>query len=145
VKLSQVTFKPQYITCFCPGLAVLLIVRVFKNTWFARFADKEGITDGELKEAVNQLESGQADVDLGGGVYKVRVARQGEGKSGGYRVIVFFKSEGRTFFVYGFAKSDLGNIDEKQLRRFKKAAKVSLAYTDRQLDELVKNKWFSEI
>jgi len=23
-------------------------VRVFKNTWFARFADREGITDGEL-------------------------------------------------------------------------------------------------
>jgi len=46
-------------------------VRVFKNTWFARFADKEGISDGELKEAVNQLEAGQADADLGGDVYKM--------------------------------------------------------------------------
>jgi hypothetical protein len=59
--------------------------------------------------------------------------------------MVFFRSEDKTFFVYGFAKSDLDNIDEKQLRRFKKAAKVSLAYTDEQLDELVKNKWFTEI
>ena len=47
------------------------LVRVFKNTWFARFADKEGISDGELKEAVNQLEAGQADADLGGDVYKM--------------------------------------------------------------------------
>ena len=68
-------------------------MRVFKNTWFARFVDKEGIKDGELKEAVNQLEAGQADADLGGGVYKVRLARPGEGKTGGYRVIVFFRSE----------------------------------------------------
>ena len=53
-----------------------LKVRIFKNTWFARFADKEGIKDDELEEAVNQLEAGQADADLGGGVYKVRPARR---------------------------------------------------------------------
>jgi hypothetical protein len=65
-------------------------VRIFKNTWFTRFADKEGITNTELKETVDRLESGQADADLGDDVYKMCVARLGEGKSGGYRVIVFF-------------------------------------------------------
>ncbi|MCL1929093.1 MAG: type II toxin-antitoxin system RelE/ParE family toxin [Treponema sp.] len=64
-------------------------MRIFKNTWFTRFADKEGIADDELKEAVNRLETGQA-AELGGDVYKVRIARSGEGRSGGYRVIVFF-------------------------------------------------------
>ena len=78
-------------------------MRIFKTTWFARFADREGITDSELREAVNQLEAGHADADLEGGVYKIRVARSGEGKSGSYRVIVFFKSKARTFFYYGFA------------------------------------------
>jgi hypothetical protein len=39
----------------------------------------------------------------------------------------------------------MGNIDNKQLKRYKKAAKVTLAYTDKQLDELVKTKWFIEI
>ena len=97
-------------------------MRIFKNTWFTRFADKECITDTELRETVNRLEAGQADADLGGGVYKARIARPGEGKSGGYRVIVFFKSEKRTFFAYGFPKSGLGKIDEKQLRNFKLAA-----------------------
>jgi len=29
----------------------------------------------------NQLEEGKAEANLGGGVYKVRVARSGEGKS----------------------------------------------------------------
>ena len=69
------------------------------NTWFGRFAEKEGITDDELKEAVKRLEMGQADANLGGGVYKVRIARPGEGRASGYRVIVFFRSEERTFFV----------------------------------------------
>ena len=70
-------------------------MRIFKNTRFARYADKQGISDNELREAVNQLEAGQADANLGGNVYKVRVARSGEGKSGGYRVIVLFRSGDR--------------------------------------------------
>jgi hypothetical protein len=120
-------------------------VRIFKNTWFTRFANKEGITDTELRETVNQLEAGQADVDLGGGVYKARVARPGEGKSGGYRVILFFKSEERTFFAYGFPKSGMDNIDEKQLRNFKLAAKTIFKYSDKEIDERVKSGLFIEV
>ena len=75
-------------------------MRIFKNTWFTRFAGKEGITDAELKEEVIRLEAGQADADLGGGVYKLRVARYGRGKAGAYRVIVFFKARsGRFLFM----------------------------------------------
>ena len=120
-------------------------MRIFKNTWFARFADKEGITDGELKETVKQLEAGQADADLGGGVYKIRVARSGEGKSGGYRVIVYFKSEERTFFAYGFAKSDRGNIDQGELQEFKKKAKVNFSLTEEQIKDRLKDKTLFEI
>jgi hypothetical protein len=120
-------------------------VRIFKNTWFTRFADKEGITDGELTEAVNRLEAGQADANLGGGVYKVRVARPSEGKARGYRVIVFFRSEERTFFVYGFAKSDRDNIDEGELRAFKKDAKCDLSLTDEQIRDHIKKGTLIEI
>ena len=120
-------------------------MRIFKNAWFNRFADKEGITDGELKDAVNRLEAGQADADLGGGVYKVRVARPGEGKSGAYRVIVFFRSEERTFFVYGFAKSDRGNINEGDLRAFKAEAKYELSLTDEQVEYRKRKRTLIEI
>ena len=120
-------------------------MRIFKNTWFTRFANKEGITDTELRETVNRLEAGQAYADLGGGVYKVRVARPGEGKSGGYRVIVFFKSEERTFFVYGFAKSDRANIDRGELQIFKDDAKDQLAMTDEQIKAWLRNKTLIEI
>jgi hypothetical protein len=120
-------------------------VRVFKNTWFTRFAKKEGITDSELREAVNQLETGQADADLGGGVYKVRIARPGEGKSGGYRVIVFFKSEERTFFVYGFAKSDKGNIDRRDLRIFKERSKDAFSMTETQINARLRDGTLVEV
>ena len=112
-------------------------MRVFKNRWFTRFARKEGISDKELRDIVDKLEEGQADADLGGDVYKVRISRPGEGKSGGYRVIVFFKSEDKTFYVYGFAKSDKGNINRKELQGFKNRAKDSFALTDEQIRDRI--------
>ncbi|MDR2485955.1 MAG: type II toxin-antitoxin system RelE/ParE family toxin [Treponema sp.] len=57
-------------------------MRIFKNVWFSRFAEREGISDAELKAVANRLETGQVDADLGGGV-KQRLARPGAGKSGG--------------------------------------------------------------
>ena len=120
-------------------------MRIFKNAWFTRFADKEGITDGELREMVNKLEEGQADADLGGGVFKVRVARPGEGKSGGYRVIVFFRSEERTFYQYAFPKSSRGNINQKELRSYKRMAKIRFAMSDSELAVAINAGEFIEI
>jgi hypothetical protein len=104
-------------------------VRIFKNVWFSRFAEREGISDGELKAVVNRLEIGQINAELGGGVYKQRLARPGSGKSGGYRVILFFRSGELTFFHYGYSKSDIANISGKDLRSFKEVAKEYLAMT----------------
>jgi hypothetical protein len=115
-------------------------VRIFKNSWFTRFTSKEGIQDIELKDMVNNvLEAGRADADLGGGVYKVRVARSGEGKSGGYRVIVFFKSGERTFFHYAFAKSALDNINKGELKVIKRQAKKYFAQSDEQINRQLMN------
>ena len=126
-------------------------MRIFKNTWFARFASKEGIQDSELKEIVsNVLETGQArqlvgTADLGGGVYKVRIARPGEGKSGGYRVIVFFKIKDRTFFHYGFAEAARDNINERELKTMKKQAKKHFAQSDEQIHKQLANGTLLEI
>jgi len=57
---------------------------VFKNKAFARFARKARITDAGLCAAIADASRGLIDADLGGGVVKQRVARQGGGKSGGF-------------------------------------------------------------
>jgi hypothetical protein len=93
----------------------------------------------------NRLEAGQADADLGGGVYKVRVARPGAGKSGGYRVIVYFRNGERTFYVYGFAKSARANIRQKELKGHKKMAAINLSLTDEQLKRRIETGQWIEI
>jgi hypothetical protein len=59
-----------------------------------------------LVAAIDQANCGLIDADLGGGLIKQRVAREGGGKSGGYRTLVFFRHEERAIFAFGFAKSD---------------------------------------
>jgi hypothetical protein len=120
-------------------------VRVFKNKWFSRFAKKNGISDAKLKNIVTSLEKGVWDADLGGDVYKIRVARSGAGKAGGYRTIVFFKSGELTFFTFGFAKSDMDNITEKNVRYLKDTAKEDLEMTEEQIKGRLKDGSLIEI
>ena len=108
-------------------------MRIFKNRWFQRFAQKAGIADVLLREAVGRAEKGLIDADLGGGVIKQRIARPGQGRSRGYRTIVLFRRGARAFFVYGFAKSQQANINDDEQEQFKEAAKIVLAMTEAQL------------
>lgn len=120
-------------------------MRIFKNKWFSKFARKEGISDKTLVQAVRDADSGNIDADYGGGVIKQRIARPKEGKSGGYRTIILFHKGDKAFFVFGFAKSVLDNIDRSDVRSFKKLAKILLSATPEQLLELVDRGELEEI
>jgi hypothetical protein len=121
-------------------------MRIFKTKSFARLADKEGITNEELINAAGEVSRGEYEVDLGGGVFKKRIARPGAGKSGGYRVILFFRKEERLFFAYIFAKSDQANISPKEKRAYKKNAGAYLdVYTDEVLKAMIQKGSIEEI
>ena len=90
-------------------------MKVFKTRWFARFARQEKIVDDALCEAIERAERGLVDADLGGGLIKQRVARQGQGRSGGYRVLVAYRAKGRAVFLFGFAKNEQENIGSHEL------------------------------
>ena len=109
-------------------------MRVFKNSRFHKFARKEKISDAMLCEAVERAERGQIDADLGAGLIKQRVARPGAGKYGGFRTLVFFRAEMRAVFAFGFAKSDMANLDDAEEAYLKKAAKLVLGFADAQMD-----------
>lgn len=112
--------------------------RAFKTKWFNREAKDEGISDEELCKAFKQLIKGQAD-DLGGGVWKKRL------NDNMNRSIVLAK--GRKYWIYAFlyAKKDRENIDAKELKEFKRLAKIYGAATDAEITELLKLKELVEI
>jgi hypothetical protein len=73
------------------------------------------MTDASLIEAVDRAARGLVDADLGGGVIKQRVPRKGQGRSGGYRTLIAYRSSDFAVFLFGFAKKERGNIDADEL------------------------------
>ena len=100
--------------------------RIFKIKWFARYARREKIADLSLREAVSRASRGLVDADLGGGVIKQRVARKGQGRSGGYRMLIAFRASYRAVFMLGFSKNDQDNITAVELESLKKVAALWL-------------------
>ena len=119
--------------------------RIYKNRWFAKIANREGISDATLVTAIDRANRGLVDADLGGGLLKQRVARDGGGKSGGYRTLVFFRHEERAIFAFGFAKSDKANLSAAELKVYKQAAKIVLALTQAQIDTEVREERLFEV
>lgn len=120
-------------------------MRVFKNKAFAKFAKKEGVTNAMLCAAVASANTGLVDADYGAGVIKQRIAREGKGKSGGFRTIVLFRQKERAFFVFGFSKSDRDNIAADELAAFKKLARFTLNLGDGEIEQLKANKTYTEV
>lgn len=113
-------------------------MRIFKTKWFVRYVRQEHVSDDGLRDAIERAERGLVDADLGGGVIKQRVARAGQGRSGGYRMLIAYRSGSRAVFMYGIAKNDRGNIDEDELATLREIGAGWLAAQPEQLDHTIK-------
>ena len=120
-------------------------MRIFKTKWVGRFVKRELISDSGLNEAIERAERGIIDANLGGGLIKQRVARPGQGRSGGFRMIVAYRTEDRAFFLYAFAKNERENIEDSELQTLRDIGNELLAHGDSALDEAVRNGKLLEI
>jgi hypothetical protein len=74
-------------------------MRKVKTRYFSRWARKSRIADELLLAAAMELEAGLFAANLGGNLYKVRLAGQSSGKSSGYRTLLRIE-KGIAFFSY---------------------------------------------
>lgn len=112
---------------------------IYKTRVFASLTKKETISDNDLITACLEMSKGLFDADLGGNLYKKRIASGNKGKSGGYRTIVGAVIGDRYFFLYAFAKSDRANINAKEKLALKELAKEILAFEEKEINQLVKD------
>ncbi|CAJ0782550.1 type II toxin-antitoxin system RelE/ParE family toxin [Ralstonia mannitolilytica] len=112
--------------------------RIFKTKWFNKAAKAAGIADVELCRAAKQLTLGMGD-DLGGNVWKKRLDQNRR------RGIVVNKIGHCWFFVFLFAKSDRENINDRELKDFRKAAANLGKLRDTEIDSLVELQALVEI
>jgi hypothetical protein len=114
-------------------------MRVFKNKWFTRWARTEDVPDAALLQAAAEVVAGQVEADLGGGLFKKRVAREGSGKRRGYRVLIGYKKPHtrRIVFLYAFAKNTRANISDKEKMALSLVAEALVSATEEQIGALL--------
>jgi hypothetical protein len=96
-------------------------LRIFKTRTLAKFTRQHGVSDESLVEAVQRAKRGLIDADLGGQIIKQRVARPGQGKRGGFRMLIGFGSD-RAVYLFGFAKNERENISHGELLSLREIA-----------------------
>lgn len=112
-------------------------MRVFKTRLFAKWASKEKLTNQLLREIIDEIDHGLFEAELGGEIYKKRIALSRQGKRGA-RGIIAFKSSNRACFIFGYTKNDRVNISREEKMIAKEFAKELFSYTEEQLNQLVK-------
>lgn len=89
---------------------------VIQTRMFDTQARRAGVTEEELQEIVSSISADplQGDVIRGtGGARKVRFAKTGGGKSGGYRTIHYFAADDVPVFLISiYTKSQQDNISD---------------------------------
>ena len=101
--------------------------RILKTRTFNRWLRKTLLSNTALLKAIAEMERGLVDADLGGNVYKKRVALPGRGKSGSTRTLIATNREDRWIFMYGFEKNDRENITQAELTYLQGVAQIFLA------------------
>jgi len=113
-------------------------MRAFKNKWFNKWARDEDIRDDTLWKAAEEIVAGRVEADLGKCLFKKRVARKGQGKSGGYRLIVAYKrpNSDRLFFISAFEKNDKPNLKSAEQEALALVAAKYIEATDQTITNL---------
>lgn len=87
-------------------------------------AAKAGMTDSERDRALDTVMSNPEAGDLivgSGGYRKIRVAKDGAGKSGGYRIVTYyFNADRPVYLVTVINKSKTANLTKAQVNELKK-------------------------
>jgi hypothetical protein len=120
-------------------------VRIYKTKWVGRFTRREKIRDGDLAEAVRRAGRGLIDADLGGGIIKQRVARAGQGRSGGFRMLLAYRDGHRAVFLYGFAKSERENIGDDELQTLREIGAAWLAADAQRITRAIRENALQEV
>lgn len=85
------------------------------------------------------------DAALGGHVIKQRVARPGQGRSGGYRVLIAYSPKARSVMVFGFAKNARDNIEPGELATLKEISSAWLSADGAQIEKAVAEGLLQEV
>ncbi len=119
--------------------------RILKSKTFNKSLAKLELSDKDLLIAANQIEAGLYEANLGGNLYKKRIATRNRGKSHGVRTIFATKLSKNIFFLFGFRKNEKVNIDNTELLNLLKISEFLLNLSNDEIRSLLEKNYLFEV
>ncbi len=120
-------------------------MRNFITAALSKAATKHTISDQKFVAAAERIRAGNASADLGGGLFKERIAREGQGRSGGFRTVLCFREGGDMLFFAIFAKKRKGNLTKKELEAARKFAAEFRKQTEKEIQRQIADSTIREL
>ena len=119
-------------------------MKYLKNKWFQRELKSSGLDDEDVRAVLDDIFKGRA-VSLGSKIYKIRGAKEGRGKSGGFRSLFFWKKDELMVFCLLFAKNEQDNLSSDENKALKILSKEYDHLTESEIRESIERKNLMEI
>ncbi len=114
-----------------------MAIKIFVTRHFDRAARKAGLDDGVLLDAVMRAERGLVDANLGHCLIKQRIARPGQGRSGGYRTIIVYRKGDLAVFIFAYSKADQDNLSDRERVSLQSFAESFARFSPAEIEQLV--------
>ena len=114
-------------------------MQIYKTKQFARFAKNQNINDNTLIEAINRAQKGNINTDLKGGIIIQRIHRKGQGKREGYRTVIIFKQNEKSFFVGAYERKNKNRLDKNEIKQYQKIAAVIQKWKETDIAKAIKD------
>ena len=119
-------------------------MQYLKNKSFQGDLKDYHLDDKYIKDVLDGVFEGRA-ASLGAKMYKIRAAKEGKGKSGGFRNIFFWKKGKLIVFCLLFGKNEQANLTTDEKRVLKIWSDEYDRLTEEEIKALIKNNKFKEI
>ncbi len=119
-------------------------MRYLANKTFQKDLKHNKLDANYLHGVLDDIFKGRAQ-SLGAKMYKIRAARKGQGKSGGFRNIFFWKKSELIIFCLLFSKNEKDNLSQDEKKALKLLSEDYSNHTESEINTKIKNKVFKEI
>ncbi len=119
-------------------------MKYLKNKSFQRNLKDSGLDDENIKVVLNDIFDGRA-IFLGSKLYKIRGAKEGKGKSGGFRSLFFWKRDELIVFCLLFTKNEQDNLSSNDSKALKILSKEYDSLTEDDIRKRIEKKTLIEV
>jgi hypothetical protein len=119
-------------------------MKYFKNKSFQRDLKDNDISDEQVKAVLDDIFDGRA-TPICCKLYKIRGAKEGKGKSGGYRSLFFWKKDKLIVFCLLFTKNEQDNLTSDENKALRILSREYDNLTESEIKKRLENKHLVEI